>query len=299
MRPSIQIYLNQILSEAFSSKIGALQFQPIGGGCINETYRLNLNGAQQFFLKVNSVARYPGLFEKEKNGLEFIAKQEIIRVPSVILFSEIDNHQLLLLEWIEGGIKTENFWKAFGEQLATLHQQTWLDKNDQVLFGFEEDNYMGSLVQHNDQHQKWNDFFIDARLQPQIKLAGKSHLLDRKHVDAFDNLFSRLPEIFTDEQSALLHGDLWNGNFMCDEKSQPVLIDPAVYFGHRSMDLGMTTLFGGFDKVFYDVYNYHFPFPKNFRQQWEICNLYPLLIHLNLFGSGYLGQIDAVLRRFS
>ena len=85
---------------------------------------------------------------------------------------------------------------------------------------------------------------------------------------------------------------------MCNEKSEPVLIDPAVYFGHRSMDLAMTTLFGGFDKIFYESYEYHFPFPKNYREQWEICNLYPLLIHLNLFGSGYLGQIERTLRRF-
>jgi fructosamine-3-kinase len=85
---------------------------------------------------------------------------------------------------------------------------------------------------------------------------------------------------------------------MCNEKSQPVLIDPAVYFGHRSMDLAMTTLFGGFDKLFYESYNYYFPFPVNYREQWEICNLYPLLVHLNLFGSGYLGQIESILRRF-
>jgi fructosamine-3-kinase len=276
-----------------------LQFQSVGGGCINETYRVKFNGAPQFFLKVNSVTRYPGLFLKEKNALEFIAAQKIIRVPSVILFGEIDNYQMLLLEWIEGGIKTEIFWKLFGEQLAALHQQTGANKNGDVLFGFYEDNYMGSLVQHNDQHKEWNDFFVNARLLPQIKLATENQLLDKKHVDGFKNLFSRLPGIFNLEKSALLHGDLWSGNFMCNEKSEPVLIDPAVYFGHRSMDLGMTTLFGGFDKIFYDVYNHHFPFPKNYREQWEICNLYPLLIHLNLFGSGYLGQIDATLRRFS
>lgn len=298
MIPSIQKYLNQFFPEAFPSKKGSLQFQSIGGGCINQTYGVKFNGNRQFFLKVNSVTSYPGLFQKEKNGLEFIAAQKIIRVPSVILFSEIDNYQMLLLEWIEGGIKTENFWKIFGQQLAALHRQTWVDKNGRRLFGFDENNYMGSLVQHNDQNQEWTEFFVNARLLPQIKLATEKQLLDKKNVGAFGNLFSRLSEIFSNESSALLHGDLWGGNFMCDEKSQPVLIDPAVYFGHRSMDLGMTTLFGGFDKIFYEVYNYHFPFPKNYREQWEICNLYPLLIHLNLFGSGYLGQIERTLRRF-
>jgi fructosamine-3-kinase len=297
MNPSIQKYLNQFFSQRFSSKMGSLQLQSIGGGSINETYRVKFNGNRNFFLKLNSIARYPGLFQKEKDGLEFLANQNIINVPSVIVFGEVDNSQLLLLEWIEGGIKTEKFWKLFGEQLAALHRQTWMNKNGNVLFGLDEDNFMGSLVQHNDPNQDWNEFFVNARLQPQIKLAKENHLLDKTHLAAFEKLFARLTDIFTPEPSALLHGDLWSGNFMCNEKSEPVLIDPAVYFGHRSMDLAMTTLFGGFDKIFYEAYDYHFPFPKNYREQWEICNLYPLLIHLNLFGSGYLGQVDAVLRR--
>ena len=298
MAPSIQKYLNQLLSQTFPSKIGSVQFQSIGGGCINETYRVKLNGHPQFFLKVNSVTRHPGLFQKEKDGLEFIAKQDVIHVPAVIVLGEVDNYQLLLLEWIEGGIKTEYFWKLFGEQLAALHRQTWVDKNGHALFGFNEDNYMGSLTQSNDPHQEWNDFFVTARLRPQIKLARENHRLDTKHLDAFENLFARLPEIFCPEQSALLHGDLWSGNFMCNGKSEPVLIDPAVYFGHRNMDLAMTTLFGGFDRIFYESYDYHFPFPKNYREQWDICNLYPLLIHLNLFGLSYIGQIESTIRRF-
>jgi len=298
MTPSIQKYLNRSLREALDVEVSSLEFKSVGGGSINETYMTILNGRKQFFLKLNSVKKYPGLFQKEKYGLEFIGKQEIIRVPSVVVFGEVENYQLLLLDWIEGGLKTEYFWKLFGQQLAALHQQTWLSKNGRVVFGFDEDNYMGSLAQHNNKHQEWNEFFINARLQPQITLGRENHLLHTKHLDAFQHLFLRLSEIFSPESSALLHGDLWSGNFMCNEKSEPVLIDPAVYFGHRSMDLAMTTLFGGFDKIFYESYEYHFPFPKNYREQWEICNLYPLLIHLNLFGSGYLGQIERTLRRF-
>jgi len=95
-----------------------------------------------------------------------------------------------------------------------------------------------------------------------------------------------------------LHGDLWSGNFLCKENSELVLIDPAVYFGHRSIDLAMTTLFGGFHKTFYESYHYHFSFPDNYREQWEICNLYPLLIHLNLFGKNYLADILHTIERF-
>ena len=158
---------------------------------------------------------------------------------------------------------------------------------------------MGALPQMNAQKEDWIDFFIHFRLHPQIKLAEEKKLLWGKHIVTFENIYARLTSIFNNERPALLHGDLWSGNFMYNESSQPVLIDPAVYFGHRSMDLAMTTLFGGFNKLFYESYNYHFPFPDNYDEQWEICNLYPLLIHLNLFGSSYLGQIESTLRKFS
>ncbi|HKB43117.1 MAG TPA: fructosamine kinase family protein, partial [Chitinophagaceae bacterium] len=176
---------------------------------------------------------------------------------------------------------------------------TWSGNNGKTLFGFAEDNYMGALPQMNTQKENWIDFFIHCRLQPQIKLAVEKKLIRAKHIATFENLYSKLLFIFNDENSSLLHGDLWAGNFMCNENSQTVLIDPAVYFGHRSMDLAMTTLFGGFDKLFYESYNYYFPFPHNYDEQWEICNLYPLLIHLNLFGSSYLGQIESILRKFN
>ena len=104
--------------------------------------------------------------------------------------------------------------------------------------------------------------------------------------------------LIDDEKPALLHGDLWSGNFMCNASSKPVLIDPAVYYGHRSMDLAMTTLFGGFRQTFYEAYNFHFPLPYNYEQQWAVCKLYPLLIHLYLFGLGYLPQIERTLKQF-
>ena len=110
--------------------------------------------------------------------------------------------------------------------------------------------------------------------------------------------YTNIPGIFNEEEPCLLHGDLWSGNFMCNRDAEPVLVDPAVYFGHRSMDLGMTTLFGGFSSEFYEAYHYHYPFPANYKEQWEICNLYPLLIHLLLFGQSYFPSIDKVLTRY-
>src|SRR5436190_3123156 len=289
----VKEHLKELLSKQLNTAISSIELQAVGGGSINETYRVSFNAGQQFFLKLNSKTKFPGLFEKEKNGLDFLARHHCIQTPSVIFSATIDNYQLLLLHWIDRGIRNESFWQIFGEQLARLHHV-----NDEH-FGFVEDNFMGSLPQSNEPTIDWPTFFIHHRLQPQIEMATARQLLQKTHTVAFESLFLKLNSVFDAVRPSLLHGDLWSGNFMCDERSLPVLIDPAVYFGHRSMDLAMTTLFGGFDKSFYESYNYHFPFPSNYHEQWEICNLYPLLIHLNLFGSSYLHQITDTLRKFN
>lgn len=270
---------------------GPISTSHVGGGSINKTFRLQA-GHEVFFLKVNEASRYPGLFEKEKQGLELLATSQCIRVPRVVFCNEYKNIQLLVLEWIETGSKTRSFWENLGRQLASLHRQT------RSQFGFITDNYMGALPQQNILTSKWTDFFIDRRIRPQVDLAVSKKRLDKKHVDLFQQVCKKLDTIFNPELPSLLHGDLWSGNYMCDEHSAPVLIDPAVYYGHRSMDLAMTTLFGGFDPLFYDSYHYHFPLPENYKEQWEICNLYPLLIHLNLFGESYLAEIVNVLKKF-
>ncbi|MCW3119136.1 MAG: Fructosamine/Ketosamine-3-kinase [Chitinophagaceae bacterium] len=281
------------ISERLRLPVSSLELLGIGGGSINDTYKLNANKGQTFFVKTNSAARFPALLEKEKNGLEFIAKQKTIRVPEIISYYVTGEQQFLILEWIEEGVQTPSFWKAFGEQLAKLHKTT------NTSFGYCEDNYMGALFQSNVFSANWVHFFIHCRLQPQIHLATDNGLLEQKHISSFENLYKKLGQIFNEENPSLLHGDLWRGNFMCTASGQPVLIDPAVYFGHRNMDLGMTTLFGGFEKSFYESYHYHFPLPGNYQDQWNVCNLYPLLIHLNLFGSSYLQDIEAILKKFS
>lgn len=279
--------LQSFLSQTLNTTINELQ--PVGGGCINQTYKIQ-TGKGTFFCKTNSASKFPQLFEQERNGLGLLRKQNIIRVPSIIHYSESNDQQILVLEWIEEARRTNQFWKTFGEQLAALHQIT----NDQ--FGLQENNYMGSVTQLNSPHTNWIDFFIAQRLQPSAKLC--QNYLTLKLYYHFEILYKRLPEIFDEGKPSLLHGDLWSGNFMCDETRAPVLIDPAIYFGHRSVDLGMTTLFGGFHSFFYESYHYHFPFPPNYKEQWKVCNLYPLLIHLYLFGRSYLSQIEQTLKEF-
>ena len=207
-------------------------------------------------------------------------------------YSIIGNEQILTLEWIEEGNRNDEFWKTFGQQLASLHQISTEE------FGLKEDNYMGSVPQINRQEKNWVLFFRANRLEPLVKLCVNKTLLQPKHQEQFEILYQRLLQIFDNEKPALIHGDLWSGNYMCDKKGMPVLIDPAVYFGHRSVDLAMTTLFGGFHKSFYQVYHHYFPLPENYREQWNACNLYPLLIHLYLFGKSYLSKIEQTLDQF-
>lgn len=289
----LQSLLLQKLQQKESSPDTDLHFFSVGGGSINETYRLVWKD-KQFFCKINSATRFPDLFRKEKKGLDLIARQGNIKTPGIMDEFETGNYQVLLLKWVESGERTDDFWKKFGEQLAALHS------NRADSFGLDEDNYMGSVQQVNTIQKDWSRFFIENRLQPLVDLCYSKKLLSDDHLARFNSFYTLVAEIFNDDQKpVLVHGDLWNGNFMCDEHFDPVLIDPAVYYGHPAVDLGMTTLFGGFPPGFYESYNYHLQFPKNHKQQWQACNLYPLLIHLFLFGKSYLPQIEFSLKTIS
>jgi fructosamine-3-kinase len=269
------------------------ELRPVGGGSINETFKVSLSDGTAFFCKMNSATKFPHLFEQERKGLERIGKQGVIRVPEVIGTMEMNGWQLLLLEWIGLGERTDLFWKKFGEQLAMLHQK------EGTHYGSEEDNYMGSVPQRNQWEEDWISFFIHQRLRPLATQCATQGLLTSHIVKQLEQLYLILPTIFdVAEKPCLVHGDLWSGNFMCDNRSLPVLIDPASYYGHRSVDLAMTTLFGGFRAPFYEAYHYHYPLPSNYEEQWQVCNLYPLLIHLLLFGSSYLPQIESTLQQF-
>ncbi|MDR3714746.1 MAG: fructosamine kinase family protein [Puia sp.] len=275
-----------------------------------------------WFCKLNTTDEFPEMFEKEIRGLALLKSRGGMQVPRVIGLAEAAGYQVLVLEWIEEGPRRiayeapaggrggdrigkkerrdkekaeaadNEFWTGFGESLAKMHRVT------NPFFGLEEDNYMGALPQSNSPSDKWTDFFVSQRLEPQVKLAVDKSLLDMPLAFTFERLYRRLPAIFPEEPPALLHGDCWGGNYLRKKDGQVMLIDPAAYYGHRSMDLAMTTLFGGFSQRFYDSYNEHYPFPDNHLEQWEVCNLYPLLIHLNLFGEGYLPDVVESLRSF-
>jgi fructosamine-3-kinase len=285
-------YVLEVLQAAVGTAISSIRFSAVGGGSINDTYQVITNSGNRFFVKLNSAVDYPSLFVFEQQGLEALAATRLIRTPGVIATGVAGSYQVLVLEWIEQGLKSTDFWESFGRQLAALHGTT------QEGFGFAYNNYMGALPQYNEPMANWCDFFIQRRLEPQLKLALDGQLMTSQQVRLFEGLYKVLPSIFPVHAPGLLHGDLWSGNFLCSDDQQPVLIDPAVYYGHPAVDMAMTTLFGGFDRAFYDSYFYYAPPVPNYREQWEVCNLYPLLIHLNLFGKGYLPDILRTIERY-
>lgn len=233
------------------------------------------------------------MFQSEAAGLKLLSDSKAIKIPEVIFYDQAENVAFLLLEFIERGHPTANFWKEFGFQLADLHRVS------NSCFGLNINNYIGSLPQQNNPADTWVDFFINDRLRPQINLAIKNSAIDSDTLSKFEKLHLKLPEIFPEEPPSLIHGDLWNGNFLADTKGQPVLIDPSVCFAQREMDLAMSQLFGGFDQLFYEAYFAAFPIQKHFDQRVEIYQLYYLMVHVNLFGGGYLNAVNSILKRFT
>lgn len=283
--------INAILSNYCGGEITVLRSASIGGGCINHAMKIE-TGAGIFFLKWNDTKRYPKMFEAEAKGLSLLKTANELGIPGVIGTDETNRYSFIILEYIEPGARIKNFWKDFGTSLAQLH------KHSSELFGLQHDNYIGSLPQHNTQKKSWIDFFIEERLEKQIAIAKNSGAISNSTIQQFNHLYKRLPEIIPEEKPSLIHGDLWNGNFMTGADGKAWLIDPAVYYGYREMDMAMSKLFGGFSEEFYESYNETFPLQKGFEDRVDIHNLYPLLVHVNLFGGSYLSEVKSILSKF-
>jgi protein-ribulosamine 3-kinase len=283
--------IEQKLSQLYNSPITIARENSIGGGCINSSYRIETNKGN-FFLKWNDADAYPDMFESEAKGLKLLQNTNAVSVPKVIALGKSDKTSFIILELIKSGKRVNAFWQDFGQRLAALH------RHSRSSFGLDHNNYIGSLPQCNQQHSSWTDFFIHERLEKQIEMAHDIGAINNSTIQQFNNLYKRLEDLIPKEASSLLHGDLWNGNYMVANDGCACLIDPAVYYGHREMDLAMTRLFGGLEEEFYEAYNDTFPIQPGFESRIDIHNLYPLMVHVNLFGGPYLEQVKSILSRF-
>ena len=281
MNDRLIIHFNNILDDI------VIKVSPVSGGCINDCYKLETQKSN-YFVKLNDTIN---LFEEENKGLDLLRASKTFFIPKVYKFGVFESSNFLLMEWIEEKNKSDNFWNFFAKNLSELHSTT----NDK--FGLDHDNYIGSLKQSNTYYYDGVEFFINTRLVPQLEKLNS--LNNSSFFKKFDVLFNLLNEIIPVYQPSLLHGDLWSGNFLIDHSGHACIIDPAVYYGNREADIAMTKLFGGFSEEFYSNYNDYLPMLNGWQERMPIWNLYPLLVHANLFGSSYLNQINSILNKYN
>lgn len=260
----------------------------IGGGCINTTFRIT-GGGRSYFVKLNAADK-AGMFAAEAAGLEEITRANAIRVPQPICHGANRESSWLVLEHLALGHDSDASMRALGLGLAALHRVTG------KTCGWQRDNTIGATPQINTPSGDWIAFWRERRLGFQLRLAADNGYRGRlqKHGE---KLLEKLPPFFTGyhPQPALLHGDLWSGNVGVDETGNPVIFDPAVYYGDRETDLAMTELFGGFSSEFYAAYREAYPLDAGYAQRKTLYNLYHVLNHLNLFGGGYLAQAEHMI----
>lgn len=263
----------------------------LSGGSFHSIFKVESSDGQ-FVMKLNSSASFPKMFSVEAKGLSILKETKTVSCADVIGVCELETHQVLILEYIPSVEKKKNIFENFGVRLAHLHQHS------APYFGLDHDNYIGRLPQRNNKEVSATDFFINQRLIPQLDLAMTHQVINKELRGKFDALFLKMNSLLPNEPSSLIHGDLWNGNFMVGEEGHVVLIDPAVSYFSREADLAMSKLFGGFEESFYDSYHQTFPLQPQWEKRIPLWNLYPLLVHVNLFGSSYMNDLKASLKHF-
>ncbi|TDJ60786.1 MAG: fructosamine kinase family protein [Nitrospina sp.] len=279
-----------LLASVYSPSIEILSTQSVGGGSINQTLLLTLSNGEKVFLKHND---HPpqDFFKREAAGLRLLGQSATgPRVPRPLAWQS----RFLIMEFIQEQAPSADFYPDFGRALADMHRRT------QDRYGLDHDNHIGSTPQKNTLEKDGLTFFRDHRLRFQQKLARDRGRLPKSLDLKLDSLFKKLDTILdlTGEQPALVHGDLWSGNYFCDASQRACIFDPAVHFGLRETDLAMMELFGQPPQTFYKAYQEAFPSPFGYSERREIYNLYHLLNHVNLFGSSYLSSVESTVNRF-
>jgi protein-ribulosamine 3-kinase len=281
--------IGRAISDAIGRTLPTGSAWPLGGGDINSAYRYEA-GEESWFVKVNRDDRLP-MFEAEAAGLALLAQPGAPRVPAVVTSGMADGYAFLVLEYIPLKAANAAAQARLGERLAVLHDVT------AERFGWERDNTIGTTPQINTPTDDWVTFYRERRLRPQLALAA-----DNGHAQLLalaEPLLARLEVLFAgySPRPSLLHGDLWAGNAAVSTAGEPVIFDPACYFGDRETDIAMTELFGGFTGSFYDAYRQAMPLDAGYPVRRDLYQLYHVLNHLNLFGGGYRARAANLIER--
>lgn len=291
----MSVELEEPVREGIRAALGAevRRARSLSGGDINEAYAVTLADGREVFLKTNRRSP-PGMFFAEAKGLAWLAAAGALRVPTVLACDQ----RFLILELLERGQPGPAFDEVLGRGLAELHRATPAPVAPGLPFGLDHDNFIGPLPQSNRAAATWGEFYARARIEPQAKRAADAGKLSASAARGLERLLSKMDALVgPPEPPARLHGDLWGGNLMCDVGGAPCLIDPAVHAGHREVDLAMMRLFGGFSARTFAAYTEAFPLSAGHADRIGLYQLYPLLVHVNLFGGSYLGSVEAALAR--
>ncbi len=275
------------ISDATGERFEIVNRRSIGGGCINQGYSVS-NGSQTYFIKLNQASQIE-MFAAEALGVQQMWETRTILVPQPICWGTAENSAYLVLEWLDlSGRGGEKAWELMGQNLAKLHRKGTHDR-----FGWERNNTIGSTPQINTWTSDWAEFFTEHRIGYQLQLAAQKGMRFR----AGDRLLSHIPDLLAGHTPlpSLVHGDLWGGNAAITAAGEPAIFDPATYYGDREVDLAMTELFGGFSGAFYRGYNAEWSLDRGYETRKMLYNLYHILNHFNLFGSGYVGQAERTI----
>ncbi len=282
MWEQIATQISQVTGHPFQGR----DRRAVGGGCINSGYALS-DGDHTYFVKLNQAAQL-AMFEAEAAGLREMVATQSIRVPQPIAWGTAGNSAYLVLEWLDLGQGRSSAWREMGRQLAKLHNTTAKDG-----FGWQMNNTIGSTPQPNPWTESWVEFWRTQRLGFQFNLANRRG----GHFPQQEQLLAALPTLLAghDPQPALVHGDLWSGNAAVSQTGEPVIFDPATYYGDREVDLAMTELFGGFPAEFYQGYTEIYALDSGYQHRKILYNLYHILNHFNLFGGSYASQANRMI----
>jgi fructosamine-3-kinase len=281
-----------ILNEV-SSLLGhtIISMTSVSGGDINRSFRLITETREEYFLKYNDVPQAYSMFISEEDGLRKLSEVTNHSVPKVLLTSKLSKGACLIMQFESRIDWQKESYIRLGEMLAKVHGAS----SDN--FGFYEDNYLATLHQQNAWKRDFVSFYLLQRIEPLLKKAIDKDFLDARYSLWAHKAENSLRSIIPTEAPALLHGDLWSGNVM-NTSQGPLFLDPAVYYGHREIDIAMSKMFGGFQNGFYDAYLYEFPLAPGWEARLPIFQLYPYLVHLVLFGKSYSGSTKRILDRY-
>jgi fructosamine-3-kinase len=279
---SIAAHISQVTHQSFQ----ITERRSVGGGSINQAYIVS-DKHQSYFVKLNQASQL-AMFEAEALGLQEIENSKTIRVPRPICYGLTNQLAYIILEWLDLNHDNARSWEVMGANLAAMHRVI-----SSKGFGWDRDNTIGSTPQKNPWTQSWLEFFIEHRLKYQFQLANRRG----GHFPQQEQLLTAVPRLLKGHhpQPSLVHGDLWSGNAAVTKQGEPVILDPATYYGDREVDIAMTELFGRFPAHFYSAYHQSFPLDPGYSQRKILYNLYHILNHFNLFGGGYESQANQMI----